>query len=292
MTTKPSDLIAIANPQLAEKLAEKKSSSKKTSSPDNDSPRNNAEHAESNAPAYKTYNQEVWRAVFTLNIFRYFFALIILGLGLFNDVIPDFQGLKSLNHPAIFTVCAIVLLASASLFTLLTKTRGLPLRTILVSQFSIDTLAAGFIVHATGSIASGFSLLFFLIVITGSVVLSRAQAVALAAGSVMVIFFEHFYSVLISIEIVEWRFDSLAMYGILLMAVGLGVSHFARMIRRAEMKSFVPGNESIEEYLVREEINALKSALSASNGNKTEAAKLLGMTFRSFRYKVSKYEIQ
>ena len=63
------------------------------------------------------------------------------------------------------------------------------------------------------------------------------------------------------------------------------------MVRKAELQTFMPGNESIEDYLVREEINALKSALLETQGNKTEAAKLLGMTFRSFRYKVSKYEL-
>ena len=188
-------------------------------------------------------------------------------------------------------VCAIVLLCSATLFTLFTKTRRLPLRTILVIQFVIDTVSAGFIVHATGSISSGFTLLFFLIVITGSVVLRRTDALALAAGSVMVIFFEHFYSVLLTSDQIEWRFDSLAMYGLILLTVALSVSHLARLVRRAELQTFVPGNESIEDYLIREEVNALKSALAETGGNKTEAAKLLGMTFRSFRYKLSKYEI-
>ena len=60
-----------------------------------------------------------------------------------------------------------------------------------------------------------------------------------------------------------------------------------------DRKTYALGNEneSIEDYLVKEEILALTSALEASGGNKTEAAKLVGMTFRSFRYKVSKYEL-
>jgi two-component system response regulator PilR (NtrC family) len=35
----------------------------------------------------------------------------------------------------------------------------------------------------------------------------------------------------------------------------------------------------------------LTAALESTNGNKTEAAKLLGMTFRSFRYKLTKYNL-
>jgi len=53
----------------------------------------------------------------------------------------------------------------------------------------------------------------------------------------------------------------------------------------------VPGDETIDEYLVRQEKTALKAALATTEGNKTEAAKLLGMTFRSFRYKLTKYDI-
>lgn len=283
MTTKPSDLIAIANPELAQKLADDVAS--------NEPSKDSETSTEAANEAHKTYQQEIWRAVFTLNLFRYGFSLILLGLGLNNELNGGFQPIKELIHPRIFMVCAIVLLSSATLFTVFTKNRRLPLRTILLAQFIIDTVAAGFIVHATGSISSGFTLLFFLIVITGSVVLRRTDALALAAGAIIVIFFEHFYSVLLTADQIEWRFDSLAMYGLILMAVALGVSHLARLVRRAELQTFVPGNESIEEYLVREEVNALKSALAETEGNKTEAAKLLGMTFRSFRYKLSKYEI-
>ena len=283
MTTKPSDLIAIANPELAQRLSEKDVPAK--------TDQEQAPTQENIQNAHKTYKQEVWRAVFTLNLFRYAFSLALLGVSLNHQLNTGFKPITAFLHPKLFLVCAIVLLTSATLFTILTKTKRLPLRVILVAQFVIDTVSAGLIVHSTGSISSGFSLMFFLVVITGSVVLRRTDALALAAGAILVIFFEHFYSVLVSNEKIEWRFDSLAMYGVILMVVAISVSHLARMVRKAELQTFMPGNESIEDYLVREEINALKSALLETQGNKTEAAKLLGMTFRSFRYKVSKYEL-
>lgn len=76
------------------------------------------------------------------------------------------------------------------------------------------------------------------------------------------------------------------------MFMGFAISSLARVVRHSELRTFEPGNESIDEFLKREEIKALKSALEATEGNKTEAAKLLGMTFRSFRYKLSKFDIQ
>ncbi len=282
MTTKPSDLIAIANPELAEKLAKKDEPEKK---PTQETDETSAQ------PAYRSFKQEIWKAVFTLNIFRYAFALIILLLSLGHELIPGFTPFKNFLHPTLFLYCAAFLLLSASLFTLFTKLRLLPLEVILIAQFTIDIILTGLIVHATGSISSSFALLFLIIVTTGSVVLERRFALGLAAGAIIIIFFEHFYSVLKLEEPTGWRFDSLAMYGVLLMFAGIGISSLAKMIKHAELKSYVLGNESIEEYLVREEIAALKSALVATAGNKTEAAKLLGMTFRSFRYKLSKHEI-
>lgn len=291
MTTKPSDLIAIANPELAEKLAKKKAQPTQKPNNDDSTEKLDSDKPGTDKPAHTTYRQEIWKAVFTLNVFRYAFSLIILALGIATESIKGFMPFKEFHHPTMFTICAVILLTSATAFTIFTNNRRLPLRIILIIQFTIDTLAAGFLVHSTGSIASSFSLLFLIIVTTGSVVLGRREALALAAGAIITLFFEHFYSVLVAKDNIEWRFDALAMYGVLLMFLGVAISSLARMVRRAELQSFVPGNESIEDYLVREEISALKSALAATEGNKTEAAKLLGMTFRSFRYKLSKYEI-
>jgi two-component system response regulator PilR (NtrC family) len=52
---------------------------------------------------------------------------------------------------------------------------------------------------------------------------------------------------------------------------------------------FYPGAEPLDAYLERIERKALIDALAQANDNKTEAAKLLGMTFRAFRYKLTKF---
>lgn len=48
------------------------------------------------------------------------------------------------------------------------------------------------------------------------------------------------------------------------------------------------GGINLEETLDRMERYYLETALAVSNGNKTEAARILGLTFRSFRYRLSK----
>jgi len=49
--------------------------------------------------------------------------------------------------------------------------------------------------------------------------------------------------------------------------------------------------ESLDDYVARIERDAIEKALQETNNNKTEAAKRLGISFRSLRYKIQKLEI-
>ncbi len=49
--------------------------------------------------------------------------------------------------------------------------------------------------------------------------------------------------------------------------------------------------ESLDDYIARIERDAIKKALKETNNNKTEAAKKLGISFRSLRYKIQKLGI-
>ena len=282
MTTKPSDLLSIANPKLSEKLEKQAHKEELVAE---------REQEKKHTEAHHNFRKDIWKAVFTLNLLRYalaLFLLIIISLRQVN-IAPSI--LDNLIHPMWFVLSTIILLMSAVTFSFFTMTRKAALSHILITQFAVDLILASALVHSTGSITSTFTLLFFVIVTTGSVVLRRKYALALASGATILMFYEHLYSVFSAHTEIEPSFSTLAGYAILLMAAGILISALAQRLRHAELRAFVPGNESIEDYLVREEINALKSALNKTDGNKTEAAKLLGMTFRSFRYKLTKYDI-
>jgi len=281
MTSKPSDLIAIANPTLAKKLADKPE----------DKTDELVKAVDEDEGFHQDFQKDVWKAVYTLNILRYLFAIFLLGLALTPRFLDGVPIIDNLIHPKLFIGCTVVLLVSAVCFTIFTKVRRLPLSIILVTQFAVDLIVAALLTHATGSITSSFTPLYLAVVTTGSVVLRRKHALALASGAIILLFYEHFYSVMIATEAVKMKLGLLAGYGVLLFLSGFVVSQVAKRLRVAELKTYIPSNESIEEYLVRQEIRALKSALNSTDGNKTEAAKLLGMTFRSFRYKLTKYDI-
>lgn len=282
MTQQPSDLISIANPKLSAKLEKQAHQEEVKAERESENHQDNS---------YQNFKKDVWKAVFTLNLMRYGLALFLLILLSLREVDLNLGLFDDLIHPTWFVLSTIILLLSAITFSFLTMKRLLALSQILITQFCVDLILASIMVHSTGSVMSGFSLLFFVIVTTGSVVLKRKQALALASGAIILVFYEHLYSVFTNHINIEANFTILGGYGALLMGVALLVSALAQRLRHAELKKFIPGNESIEEYLVREEIEALKSALNKTEGNKTEAAKLLGMTFRSFRYKLTKYDI-
>lgn len=278
----PAGLIAIANPALAKKLNDDNESSKSKS----------VEKPALKKPAQSvTFDQDRWRAVFTLNIFRYGLALLLLAISSLPSIFNDLHAIDHLIHPYLFKFSAIMMLISAVCFTIFTSKRLLELHHVLIAQLSVDIVLAGLLTHAAGSISSNFILLFFVVVTTGSVVLKRRPALALASGATIIMLYEHLYSSLKDNAVIESKFDTLALYCLALLFAAWGISYIASRLRHAELKSFVPGNESIEEYLVREEKIALQAALQSTNGNKTEAAKLLGMTFRSFRYKLNKYDL-
>lgn len=285
MTNKPlnlsSDLLAIANPKLAEKINKQNKLKQSTETPEPEKLESSAHH--------KRFKDEIWRAVSTLNIFRYLTALILLGMSLAPYLNPEWHAFDSSVEKTVVTISSIVLLVSAVGFTVLARTQAIDFHLLLQIQFALDLLLTTALVHANGGIMSNYVFFYFAVVTTGSVVLRRKHAIALASGAVILLFCEHFYSSFLHSH--ETYYSSLASISVSLMLAGWLVSYLAQRLRLAELQTFIPGQETIEEFLVREEIRALQNALKQTNGNKTAAAELLGMTFRSFRYKLTKYDI-
>ncbi|MEM7358538.1 MAG: helix-turn-helix domain-containing protein [Pseudomonadota bacterium] len=275
---KHSDLIAIANAELAEKL-------NRSQEPAKDNKK------KSKVAEPRTFKQDIWRAVYTLNLIRYVLALCFIVFYILPVVDPHWQVFDNLVHPQLYLGSTILVLISAIVFSRVSNSKTIEFNHLITAQFSLDVVLAALLTHSAGSIESNMVLLYICVVGCGSVVLPRKQALGLASGAIILFFFEHFYSILSPHMDIEPNYPLLVRYGLLLFSAGLLISYLAERIRIAEMIRYVPGNETIEDFLVREEKNALTAALKKTDGNKTEAAKLLGMTFRSFRYKLTKYDI-
>ena len=284
MNNKHSDLIAIANAGLAKKLDTQAESAEKQQKP------------QAEKKAKSSFKEDIWRAVYTLNLFRYALGIALLIIIVVPAVDIEWQIIDSPIHPRLFFASTLMLLLSAVVFSYISKYQEVEFNLLVGVQFFLDVVLAGLITYSTGSIISNFSLLYMVVVATGSVVLPRKLALGLAAGAIILMFFEHFYSLLATSDTIDGdslaaNYGLLTRYAVILFALSWLISKMAARIKESEVQNFVPGNESIEDFLVREEKKALVTALQQANGNKTDAAKLLGMTFRSFRYKLSKYDI-
>ena len=60
----------------------------------------------------------------------------------------------------------------------------------------------------------------------------------------------------------------------------------------APVSASARGNLTLDEYLEQIESNEIRAALAQAKGNKTQAAKLLGISFRAMRYKLKKLELE
>lgn len=283
MNTRPSDLIAIANSDLAQRLEQE--SAKKSPQVD-DLASNDVEEI-----IKRDFDDDVFQAVYALNILRYILGLALAGLVTSLSLWPAANLLSPPLYPTVFLGCALALICSAILFSYLSKNRSLGLIQLASVQFSLDLLLAALLTYSMGGANIVFILLYFVVVSTGSIVLPRIYALALAVGATILLFGEHFLSVWMGHIADGPNYEYIAASGFLLLGLSALINHLASRIRAAEHQNFDPRKESIDEYLAREEATALLAALKSTEGNKTEAAKLLGMSFRSFRYKLGKYEL-
>ncbi len=67
------------------------------------------------------------------------------------------------------------------------------------------------------------------------------------------------------------------------------VVHYQKTDEKSELLEIPPGGMDLEKHLDQIEMKFLIQALEKSKGVKKNAAELLGMTFRSFRYKLTKH---
>jgi two-component system response regulator PilR (NtrC family) len=62
--------------------------------------------------------------------------------------------------------------------------------------------------------------------------------------------------------------------------------------REGEAASFPPEGVNLDALIEEFERKWIMGALAATGQNKTKAAGLLGLTFRSFRHRLDKYQIE
>ena len=277
MTEQKHNLISIANPKLAEALS--------NSSQAPNEQRGNEHSIDTLILQHGRVQQQVWRAVFTLNIIRYLIALCLLTTLVFApQVIVTKQN-------ELLIGCTLIILCSAIAFSYASKKQHGTLTLVLSLQFLIDLVVATVLISIIETNNQAFFFVYFLIVSTGSVVLSRRKAIGLASAAIGLMIANAWIGRTFLTDRPPADVGVIASNAAILIGIAFFISFVAQQLSKRQLSQYVPGTESLESYLMREEINAIQNALQQTQGNKTQAAALLGLTFRSFRYKLVKYKL-
>ena len=67
--------------------------------------------------------------------------------------------------------------------------------------------------------------------------------------------------------------------------------HMSLSAGAAAVADFIPGQTQIQDYLDEIERRIIEQALQQTRYNRTQAAKLLGISFRSMRYRMERLDI-
>ena len=119
MSVKHSDLIAIANHGLAEKLDRR--FQKKQASQDS--------NRKTDVGTISSFKQDIWKAVYTLNILRYALGVIFLIAFAAPSVNSKWNLVGQLNHPKLFFFITIALLISGVVFSYFSRQKNISFNT-------------------------------------------------------------------------------------------------------------------------------------------------------------------
>lgn len=208
---------------------------------------NTQQNFDNSAELIKQWKDHTWKALFYLNIFRFSLALIFCTMAIFGADKTDI----TITNLRLFLSASLLMLATSIIYAFAYSQAKNYAKQLTSAQFIIDLLLAILIIHACGSVNSNLGFLLYIVVGTGSVVLPRLQALALAAGAILLMFYEHFYSIF-SYSI-EPKYSMIGFLGAALFATSMIVSNLARRARLAEVSL----GEEHEKLLALEEINQL-----------------------------------
>lgn len=220
-----------------------------------------------------------WRSLRTLNLFRLFLAVSLLGL-FHASGDPRFFGD---SHPALFATAATAYLLFAGLCALLIRARWLPAPALVITQLTVDVVAVVLMMHASGGISSGLGGLLVVFVGASSLMLPLQVPGFLAALATLAILGEQVFSQLTGASSAS-NYPAAGILGAIIFAISLAARPLAKRLQASEALAHQRGIDlanlsELNQYIVqhlRESIVVLDDADRIRLIN-SSAAGLLGI---------------
>ena len=192
-----------------------------------------------------------WRVLGTLNVFRLFVAVVLLGL-FFASGDPRFFGGR---YPALFAATAAGYLVLSIVSGFAIRDRWVAAEPQILTQIAADIMAIVILMHASGGISSGLGGLLVVFVGAGSLVLPLHVPAFFAALATLAVLGEQFFSQIGGVSDAS-NYSAAGVLGAIIFAISLAARPLARRIQFNEALARQRGVDlanlsELNEYIVQ-----------------------------------------
>jgi two-component system sensor histidine kinase PilS (NtrC family) len=219
-----------------------------------------------------------WRVLGTLNVFRLFVAVVLLGL-FFASGDPRFFGER---YPALFSATAAGYLVFSIVSGFTIRYRWVSAEPQILTQIAADIMAIVILMHSSGGISSGLGGLLVVFVGAGHLVLPLHVPAFFAALATLAVLGEQFFSQIGGVSDTS-NYSAAGILGAIIFAISLAARPLARRIQFSEELARQRGVDlanlsELNDYIVQ---HLRESIVVVDASNKirlinTSAAQLLG----------------
>ncbi len=180
-------------------------------------------------PASAAPSDLAWRVIGLLNLYRVLVPLVLLAMQAFAD---EGWGMVT-ARPQLFVAACIAYFTAAVLLIIARRLKWSSLRIVALVNATVDALAIGLILYASGGVASGLALLLALPVLTLTVLAGRRDALLIAAVAALAVLLQQVFAGLTGAA-PTGDYVKAGVYGALLFLVAMAMWPVADRLRESE----------------------------------------------------------
>lgn len=170
-----------------------------------------------------------WRLIGLLSLYRLLVPLVLLAMR--SLVGPDW-GLVA-ARPKLFVAACITYFTAAVLLVIARRLKWSSLRIVALVNASVDAIAIGLILYASGGVASGLGILLVLPVLTLTVLANRRDALLIASVAALVVLAQQVFTALSS-QTPASDYTTAGVLGVAVFIVALATWPVANRLRESE----------------------------------------------------------
>ena len=180
------------------------------------------------APAV-TPSDLAWRVIGLLNLYRLLVPLMLIALQAFAG--PAW-GLAT-ARPSLFLAACIAYFTAAVLLVIARRLHWSSLRIVALVNASVDAVAIGFILYASGGVESGLAILLVLPVLTLTVLAGRRDALLIASLAALAVLVQQGFAGITGVAPTADYFTA-GLFGVFLFVIAVAMWPVATRLRESE----------------------------------------------------------